>query len=180
MYKDRLYILNNANLRKIVMDELHQSPYSTHPSYRKVITLATQLYFWLGMKIDIAEYISKCQKCQRVKVEHQHLARLLQPLAILEWKWEIISMDFITKFPMTLKHHDSIMSMVDKLYKATHFILVKSTHKTSDIEKNFIKEFFKLHGLPKAIVSNLDAKFNSNFWKGLFQDLGTHKILVPI
>ena len=95
------------------------------------------------------EYISKCMKCQQVKVEHQHLAGLLQPFPVLEWKWEVISMDFIMGLPMTLRQHDSIMVVVDKLTKAAHFIPFKSTHKTDDIAKIFMKEIFKLHGFPK-------------------------------
>ena len=81
-------------------------------------------------------------------------------------------MDFITRLPMTWRQHDSIMVVVDKLTKATHFIPM-STHKTDDIEKIFMKDIFKLHGFPKAIVSDRDVKFTSNFWKGLFADLGT-------
>ena len=103
-----------------------------------------------------------------VKVEHQHPAGLLQPLPVPEWKWEVISMDFITGLPMTWRQHDSIMVVVDKLTKAAHFIPVKSTYETGDIAKIFMKEIFKLHGLPKAIVSDRDVKFTSNFWKGLF------------
>ena len=72
---------------------------------------------------------------------------------------------------MTWRQHDSIMVMVDKLTKAAHFILVKS--KTDDIAKIFMKEIFKLHGFSKATVSDRDVKFTSNFWKGLFADLGT-------
>ena len=53
------------------------------------------------MKRDIAEYISKCMKCKQVKVEHQHPVGLLHPFPILKWKWEVVSMDFITGFPMT-------------------------------------------------------------------------------
>ena len=83
-------------------------------------------------------------------------------------------MDFITGLPMTWRQHDYIMVFVDKLTKETHFIPVKSTHKTGDIAKIFMKEIFKFHGLPKAIVSDRDVKFTSNFWKGLFADLGTN------
>ena len=72
---------------------------------------------------------------------------------------------------MTWRQHDSIMVVVDKLTKATN--LVKCTHKTDDIAKIFMKEIFKLHGLPKAIVSDRDVKLTSNFLKGLFADLGT-------
>ena len=72
-------------------------------------------------------------------------------------------MDFIIGLPMTCRQHDSIMVVVDKLTKATHFIPVKSTHQTNDIAKIFMKEIFKLHGLSKAIVSDRDVKFTSNF-----------------
>ena len=156
-----------------MINELHQSPYSVHPGYQKTITVARKLHFWPSMKKDVTEYIAKCQKCQQVKVEHQHLAGLLQPLANPEWKWEIIFIDFITEFPMTAKQHDSIMVVVDKFSKATHFVPVKSTLKANDIARIFMEEIIKLHGIPKAIVSNRDAQFTANFWKGLFQDLGT-------
>ena len=59
------------------------------------------------------------------------------------------------------------------LTKEENFIPVKSTHKIDDIAKIFMKDIFKLHGFPKAIVSDRDVKFTSNFWKGLFVDLGT-------
>ena len=102
-------------------------------------------------------------ECQQVKVEHQHPAGLLQPLPVPEWKWEIISMDFITILSMTWRQHDSIMVVIEKLKKEAHFIPVKSMHKTDDIAKIFMKEIFKLHGFPKAIVLDRDVKFTSNF-----------------
>jgi hypothetical protein len=64
-----------------------------------------------------------------VITKHQHPARLLQPIQILEWKWEVISMDFITGLPKTVRQHDAIMVVVDKLSKVTHFIPIKSTYK---------------------------------------------------
>ena len=117
------------------MDAIHQAPYSGHQGYQKTIATTRKKYFWLRMKKDIAEYISKCMKCQQVKVEHQHPAGLLQPLPISEWKWEVISMNFITGFPMTMRQHDSIMVVVDKLTKASHFIPVKSMCKADAIAK---------------------------------------------
>ena len=85
----------------------------------------------------------------------------------------MISMDFITKFQMNWRQHDSIMVVVDKLTKESHFILVKSTHKTDDIAKIFMKDIFRLHGFPKEIISDMDPKFSSKFWKGPFANLGT-------
>jgi hypothetical protein len=77
---------------------------------------------------------------QKVKTEHRHPARLLQPLPIPEWKWELVTMDFITGFPRTCKLHDSIMVVVDKLTKASHFIPLKTTHKEIDVIDIFMKE----------------------------------------
>ena len=124
------------------------------------------------MKKDITEYISKCMKCQKVKVEHQHPAGLLHPLSVLECKWEVVSMDFITRLPMTSRQHDSIIVVVDKLTKESHFISVKYTYKTNAIAKIFMKNTFRLHGFPKEIIYDRDTKFTSNFWKGIFVDLG--------
>ena len=100
-----------------------------------------------------------------MKVEHQHPTVLLQPFPVAEWKWEFISVDFITGFPMTWRQHDSIMVVVDKLTKEAHFIPVKSMHKTDEIDKIFMKEIFKLHGFPKEIFFDRDVNFTSNFWK---------------
>ena len=108
-----------------------------------------------------------------MKVEHKHPASLLQPLLILEWNWEVISMDFMIVLPMTMRQHDSIMVVVEKLTKESHFILVNSTYKADSIANIFMKEIFRLHGLPEAIIYDRDTKFTSNFWKSLFADLGT-------
>ena len=125
------------------------------------------------MKQDITEYIVKCLEFHQVKIEHRQPASLLQPLHIPEWKWEVISMDFIMGFPKTSKHHDAIMVVVDKLRKETHFIPIKSTFKDIDVANVFMREISRLHGLPKTIISNRDAKFTSSFWKILFAGLGT-------
>ena len=69
-YKGGIYIQNVASLRIVVMDEIHQALYSGHLGYQKTIATARKQYFWPGMKKDMAEYISRCMKCQQVKVEH--------------------------------------------------------------------------------------------------------------
>ena len=75
---------------------------------------------------------------------------------------------------MTWRLHYAIMVVVvEKLTKETHFIPVNSTYNTDAIEKIFIKDIFRLHGFPKAIIYDRDTKFTSNFWKGLFADFGT-------
>ena len=77
-----------------------------------------------------------------MKTEHQHPARLLQPLPIPSWKWEIISLDFITGLPKKQNLNDYIMVVVDKLSKETHFIPVKTTYKVANIADTFLKQIF--------------------------------------
>ena len=87
-----------------------------------------------------------------------HPSGLLQPLPILEWKWEVISMDFITGLPKSKKKNDSIFVVIDKLSKGAHFIPVKSTYKAMNIADIFLKEIFRLHGIPKVIILNRYVK----------------------
>ena len=91
----------------------------------------------------------------------------------MEWKWEVISMDFIIGLPRTSKQHDAIMVAIDKLSKVSHFVVVKSTNSSSEVLQVFVKEIVTLHGVPKKFISNRDAKFTSKFWKELFVGLGT-------
>jgi hypothetical protein len=126
------------------------------------------------MKKEVVDVIAKCLECQKVKAEYRHPAGLLQSLPIPEWKWEVVTMDFITKLPRKNKHHDSIMVVVDKLTKAAHFIPVKPTHNAANIVDVYMREIARLHGIPKTIVSDRDPKFTSNFLKGLFNGFGTN------
>ena len=99
MFKDRLYVPNVPKVKLLILDEVHKTPYSGHPGYQNTITMLRKYYFWPNMKSEVAEYIARCLDCQQVKTEHQHPAGLLQPLPIPSWKWEIISLDFITGLP---------------------------------------------------------------------------------
>jgi hypothetical protein len=82
-------------------------------------------------------------------------------------------MDLITGLPKSSKHNDSIMVVVEKLSKDAHFLPIKSTCKVIDISSIFMKEIFRLHGIPKEIISNRDTKFTSSFWKYLFAGFET-------
>jgi hypothetical protein len=115
------------------------------------------------MKKDIADYIARCMECQRVKAEYRHPMGLLQPFPISEKKWEVETIDFITKFPRTVRKHDSIIVVVDKLTKFSHLVPVKMTHTITNIVEIYTREITRLHGIPKEIISDIDTKFSSNF-----------------
>ena len=106
------------------------------------------------MKTELGEYIARCFECQQVKTKHQHPAGLLHPLPIPSWKWEIISLDFVTGLPKNKNLNDSIMVVVDKLSKTTHFIPIKTTYKDANIADIFLKQIFRLHGIPTVIISD--------------------------
>jgi hypothetical protein len=131
----------------------------------KTIAVVRSQYFLLGMKKDVVDYIAKCIECQRVKDKHKYPSCLLQRLPIIEWKWKVVTIDFINKFPMTAKEHDSIMVVVDKLTNAAHFILFKLTHRVVNIPEIYLKEIVMLHKIPMEIILDKDWKFTSNFWK---------------
>nr|GFB92990.1 retrotransposon protein, putative, Ty3-gypsy subclass [Tanacetum cinerariifolium] len=110
---------------------------------------------------------------KQVKIEHQWASGLLQPLNIPVWKWDEISMDFVTGLPRTQRRHDAIWVMVDCLTKSAHFIPIRKDYSVSRLAEIFQQEIVRLHGTPLAIVSDRDPRFTSRFWKGLQKALGT-------
>nr|GEV70236.1 putative reverse transcriptase domain-containing protein [Tanacetum cinerariifolium] len=162
----RLCDPNDATLREALLTEAHSSPFSVHPSSKKRYHDLKQHFWWSGMKRDVATFVSRCLICQQVKIEHQRASGLLQPLDIPVWKWEKISMDFITGLPRTQRRHDAIWVVVDRLTKSAHFFAIRKDYSVSKLAKTFQQEIVRLHGTPSAIVSDRDPRFASCFWKG--------------
>ena len=96
-YSGRIYVPLLDELHTLILSEAHHAPYSEHPSVKKMHVDLQHLYFWIGMKCDITDFVARCLECKRVKVEHQHLVGILQPNLIPSWKWDIISMDLILR-----------------------------------------------------------------------------------
>ncbi|GJZ87488.1 putative reverse transcriptase domain-containing protein [Tanacetum coccineum] len=131
-------------------------------------------YWWPGMKKDIAEYVSKCLTCLKVKAEHQWPSGLLQQPEILVLKWEGITMDFVTKFPRTSSGHDTIWVIMDRLTKSAHFLLMHEDYKMERLARLYLNEIVARHGVPISIISDRDSCFTSRFWQSMQEALGTH------
>nr|GEY98213.1 retrotransposable element Tf2 [Tanacetum cinerariifolium] len=101
----------------------------------------------------------------KVKIEHQRVSGLLQPLDVPVWKWDEISMDFVTGLPRTQRRHDAIWVVVDRLTKSAHFLPIRKDYSVSRLVEIFQQEIVRLHGTPSAIVSDRDLRFASRFWK---------------
>jgi hypothetical protein len=119
------------------------------------------------------EYVLLCDTCQRVKAEHHRLARLLQPLKILEWKLEEIVIDSIVGLPHTQAGYDSIWVIVDRSTKVSHFIPIKMTYSGAKLAKLYMSRIVCLHGVPKKIISDRGSQFTSKFWEKLHESMDT-------
>ncbi|GKD10411.1 putative reverse transcriptase domain-containing protein [Tanacetum coccineum] len=124
---NRSWLPRYGDLRTLIMHESHKSKYSVHPGSDKMYQDMKQLYWWPNMKADIATYVSKCLTCLRVKAEHQKPSGLLVQPEIPQWKWDNITMDFVTKLPRTQRGNDTIWVIVDRLTKSAHFLPMRET-----------------------------------------------------
>ncbi|KAI3797375.1 hypothetical protein L1987_32631 [Smallanthus sonchifolius] len=172
-FAGRIWALVYGNIRELVMDEAHKSRYSIHPGSDKMYHDLKVLYWWPNMKADIATYVSECLICSKVEVEYQQPSGLLQQPEIPMWKWEQISMDFVTKLPRTPSGCDTIWVIVDRLTKSAHFLAIKETDKMEKLTRIYLKEVASRHGVPISIISDRDARFTSRFWQSLQKALGT-------
>ncbi|GKA64814.1 putative reverse transcriptase domain-containing protein [Tanacetum coccineum] len=113
-----------GNLRDLIMHESHKSKYSIHPGSDKMYQDLKKLYWWPNMKAIIAEYVDKCLTCSRVKAECQKPSGLLVQPEIPMWKWERITMDFVTKLTKT-QRTDTIWVIIGRHTKSVHFHLLR-------------------------------------------------------
>ncbi|GKA59205.1 putative nucleotidyltransferase, ribonuclease H [Tanacetum coccineum] len=164
-FMDRIWVPLVGSVRTMIMDEAHRSKYYVHPGADKMYHDLRDMYWWPGMKRDIATYVSKCLTCSKVKAEHQRPSGLLQQPEIPEWKWDKITMDFITKLPRSKSGHDTIWVIVDRLTKSAHFLAIREDYSTEKLAKIYIDEIVARHGVPVSIISDRDGRFTSRCWQ---------------
>ncbi|GJZ51165.1 putative reverse transcriptase domain-containing protein [Tanacetum coccineum] len=149
-----------GDLRELIMHESHKSKYSIHPGSVKMYQDLKKLYWWLNMKAEIATYVSKCLTYAKVKAECQKPSGLLVQPVIPVWKWENITMDFVTKLLKTSSGQDTIWVIVDRLTKSAHFLPMKETYSMGKLTRQYLKEVVSRHGVPVLITSDRDSKWD--------------------
>ncbi|GJS18817.1 putative reverse transcriptase domain-containing protein [Tanacetum coccineum] len=162
-----------GDLRSWIMHEFHKSKYSIHSGSDKMYQDLKKLYWWPNMKVEITIYVSKCLMCAKVKIKYQKLSGLLVQPEIPQWKWENITMDFMTKLPKTATGQDAIWVIVDRLTNAAHFLPMQEDVTLEKLTRQYLKEVVSRHGVPVSIISDRDGRFTSHFWKSLNKALGT-------
>ncbi|GJR96159.1 putative reverse transcriptase domain-containing protein [Tanacetum coccineum] len=152
----RSWLPRYGDLRTVIMHESHKSKYSVHPGSDKMYQDMKKLYWWPNMKADIATYVSKCLTCTKVKAEHQRPSGLLVQPKIPEWKWDNITIDFVTKLPKLPQGHDTIWMIVDRLTKFAIFTPIRETDSMEKLARLYIKEVVVRHGIHVLIICDHD------------------------
>src|SRR4051812_23480970 len=163
--ENRFIVPENENLKQMILQETHYIPLSIHPGSMKMYRDLRQRFWWTGMKREIAQFVAECDVCRRIKAEHQIPVGTLQPLPIPEWKWDKVSMDFITGFPKYLKGNNAIFVVIDHLLKVSHFLPVRESITASQLADLYVSRIISLHGVPLEINSDRGCLFTSRFWE---------------
>lgn len=163
----RIVIVAHSNIMGRVLQYIHVNPLAGYSRYLKTYQRAKHDFYWKGMKGNIKKLVREFDVCQAIKYETCAPSGLLQPLPIPQQSWVDISIDFIESLPKS-KGYNVILVVVDRFTKYSHFIPLTHPFIASRVVELFMQNVFKLHGLPRSIVSDKDLIFLSSFWKSFF------------
>ena len=169
----RMCIPRVDELISVILHDCHDSLLGGHLGVDKTLSYAQRYYYWPQMDKDVCQYVESCQLCQECKPQNVCSAGLLQPLPVPDKRWESMSMDIITHLPMSDNGFLSYVVFIDRLSKMAHFVPATASLDSERLARLFVNNIFRLHGMPKSIVSDCDSRFMSRFWKSVFEILGT-------
>nr|GEY14102.1 hypothetical protein [Tanacetum cinerariifolium] len=155
--RNRIWIPCFGDMRALIMHESHKSKYSIHLESDKICQDLKKLYWWPNMKAKISIYVDKCMTCVKVKAEYQKPSSLLVQPKLPQWKWENITMDFVTKLPKTASGQDTIWVIVDRLTKSAHFLPMKENDSMEKLKRQYLKEVVSKHGVMVSVMFDHDA-----------------------
>jgi hypothetical protein len=166
-------IKGNAT-REIVISEAHSL--LAHLGTRKTLTYLRDHVWWKTMAADILSYCDSCITCKRSKPSNQKPYGLLNPLPVPGIPWEAIGIDFVGPLPESRNRDgvfDSITVVICLLTAMVHLVPSRINYNAHQIAELVFEHIYKLHGLPKHIISDWDVLFTSAFWSQLNQLIGT-------
>nr|GEV95391.1 putative reverse transcriptase domain-containing protein [Tanacetum cinerariifolium] len=147
-----------GDLRSVIMHESHKLKYSIHPGSEKMYQDMKKLYWGPNMKANIATYVSKCLTYAKVKAEYQRPSGLLVQPEIPVWKWDNVTMDFITKLPKSSQRFETIWVIVDRLTKSAHFLPIRENDPMDKLARLYLDRIVTRHGTPISIICDRDGR----------------------
>jgi hypothetical protein len=164
-------------LRTRIITLMHDAAWAGHVGITKTLELVGRMFYWQAMRTDVRHHVTHCDACQRNKHSNQVPAGLLKSLSIPGWRWESMSMDLVVKLPVTPRGFDSMCVFVDRLSKMVHIVPCKESMKTAEFARLYRDNIWKLHGLPRTIVSDRGGHWNSAFWDEVCRLVGVRQAM---
>jgi len=166
-FRGKIYVPWNSDLRRRVVSLCHDTKVAGHPGCWKTLELVSRNYWWPQMSRYIGQYVSTCDLCLRTKPIRQAPVGELHSLRILDSRWDTLSVDFVVELPLSSRH-DAVMTVVDSVLKWAHFIPTHMTVTAEGAARLFLHQVWKLHGLPKCVVSDRGPQFVARFTRELY------------
>jgi len=172
MYKEgKVYVPKDEKLRAEIIRLPYDTPIEGHGGQWKMVELVTRNFWWPEITKEVKRYVEGCDICQRNKNHIEQPASKLMPNSIPEKPWTYILADFITKLPLA-QGYDSILVVVNRLTKMVHFIPTTEKMLVEGLARLFRDNMWKLHGLPKSIISDRGPQFAAGIMQELNEMLG--------
>jgi len=169
----RIAIPAVPEVRSMLLSESHDASTSGHLGVEKTYKNLSRRFFWPGLATSVKGYVSACEVCLKTKPDLRPTAGLLRPLPTPSGPWIRWNVDYITGLPLSTEGYDSILTVVDGFSKMAHFIPTAKNVTAQESATLFLREIFRLHGLPEVLVSDRDPKFTSEFWEAFMKTVGT-------
>jgi hypothetical protein len=171
-FRKRIWLGGAPQVQQLIMHAFHASKLGGHSGFPVTYNRIRPLFAWPKMKNQIKEFVQSCMTCQQAKPERVKYPGLLEPLPTPDGAWKMVTMDFIEGLPQSGKFN-SIMVVVDKFTKYAHFIPLCHPFTAAKVAAAYMDNVFKLHSLPKVMISDRDPIFTSKFWKEFFSMMGS-------
>ena len=172
----RIYVPNNKKIKKEILKENYDSVDVGYPEQHRMLELLKRTYWWPGLKENIKRYVQGCFKCQQNKVQHQKKVGELHLLEIPQGPWQEISIDIIGTLPKS-NRMDAIVVIVDQFTKMIRLKATTTNISLEGIVKIYRNDIWKLHGIPRKILSNRELQFASKFMEEFTKALRTKRQL---
>jgi transposase InsO family protein len=171
-FNDLVYVPSDDTIKLQILRQCHDSTSAGHFGQAKTLEMVTRDFYWPDRRNFVNRYVSTCDACARAKAPRHKPHGFLVPLPIPARPWSSISMDFIVDLPPSPSGDNAILVTVDRFTKMAHFSATKTTADAADVARLFLRDVYRLHGLPADIISDRDKIFRSSFWRHLLSFLG--------